>query len=622
MRDIHSADGRWEQRFSITSEERDITLLASNKSPDSNVMLDAQKKQTTISRVDDVPLARLNKADFQQFAQTSSILADSDQERLLWQLANILFNDEIEDDISAGVPPQLRSRFIHRIKKDRLSRLWEGIVREKHAHTLGKANSAEEQAIYLLCSHRVEEACNVLIASQNLHLATLIAQIGRDPTSRADMAKQIEMWQQHNVYSEMTEPIRALYELLAGNALRSEGKSGGALEDRASTFTLTERFELDWIQAFGLRLWYGVTDDEPIEAAVSKFLNDLGTGNEPAFPHPFRQESARGLSHSASDTLGRESPLWVLLKLYSMTLGAAKDIPVMEFPAALLPESVSGDKLSNRLSFQLYQLLATAVGQYDGFQIDTFYVDQMIFDYAWELTRSDQLDRALFVLLHLSRSEDRERAVKETLARFASRLPDQATPEGAPDTTWHYLTTELQIPEGWIWVAKALYARDTGDTTREVDCLVRGNNWNDAHATFCRIVGPTAVIERDYATLEKLVSGFGEAPERKVRGWTSGGGVYEDFLRLATAKSGKRDATRLNRLVNALVAMGNQISQGSGVEGLEERVAFKEMSRAIASWTAHEDSKVSLHISASRPTPSKDGLTHDILVGGRVLECA
>ncbi|RAQ42529.1 nucleoporin SONB [Aspergillus flavus] len=581
--DIHSADGRWEQRFSITSEERDITLLASNKTPESNVMLDAQKNQTTISRVDDVPLARLTKADFQQFAQTSSSLADSDQERLLWQLANILFNDDVEDDISAGVPPQLRPKFIHRIKKDRLSRLWEGIVRERHAHTLGKANSAEEQAIYLLCSHRVEEACNVLIASQNLHLATLIAQIGRDPTSRADMAKQIEMWRQHNVYSEMTEPIRAMYELLAGNALRSEGKSGGALEDRASTFTLTERFELDWIQAFGLRLWYGVTDDEPIEAAVSKFLNDLSTGNEPSFPHPFRQESAQELS--------LESPLWVLLKLYSMTLGAAKDIPAMEFPAALLPESVSGDKLSNRLSFQLYQLLATAVGQHDGFQIDTFRVDQMVCDYAWELSRSDQLDRALFVLLHLSRPGDRERAVKETLARFASRLPDQTTAEGAPDTTWHYLTTDLQIPEGWIWVAKALHARDTGDAAREVECLVRGKNWNDAHTTFCRIVGPTAVIERDYATLETLVSGFGEAPERKVRGWTNGGGVYEDFLRLATAKSGKRDPTRLNRLVNALVAMGSQISQGSGVEGLEERVAFKEMSRAIASWTAHEDSK-------------------------------
>ncbi|KAE8392086.1 nuclear protein 96-domain-containing protein [Aspergillus alliaceus] len=591
MGGVHSGDHRWEQKFSITSEERDIILLALNKAPDLNVMLDAQKKQTIISCVDDVPFARLAKADFQQFAQTSSSMAGSDQERLLWQLANILFNDDIEDDISAGVPPQLRAKFIHRIKKDRLSRLWEGVVRERHAHTLGKADSAEEQAIFLLCSHRVEEACNVLIASQNLHLATLIAQIGRDPTSRCDMAKQIEMWRQHNVYSEMTEPIRALYELLAGNALRSEGKSGGALEDRVSTFTLTERFGLDWIQAFGLRLWYGITDDEPIEAAVCKFLNDLNTGDEPAFPYPFHKESARETSHAVSDTLGQESPLWVLLKVYSMTLGAAKDIPAIDFPAALLPESVSGDKLSNRLSFQLYQLLTAAVGRHDGFKVDTFHVDQLVWDYAWELSCGDQLDRALFVLLHLSQAEDRERALKETIARFAARLPDQVNSEGAPDTTWQHLTRDLQIPEAWIWVAKALSARDAGDAPREVDCLVRGKNWNDAHATFCRIVGPTAVIERDYATLETLLSGFGDAPDRKVQGWANGGGVYEDFLRLATAKSGKRDATRLNRLVNALVAMGTQISQGSGVEGLEERVAFKEMSRAIASWTAHEDGK-------------------------------
>ncbi|KAJ6048437.1 uncharacterized protein N7446_011120 [Penicillium canescens] len=73
-----------------------------------------------------------------------------------------------------------------------------------------------------------------------------------------------------------------------------------------------------------------------------------------------------------------------------------------------------------------------------------------------------------------------------------------------------------------------------------------------------------------------------------MRGWASGGGVYEDFLRLVTAPSGRRDATRLNRLVNALVAMSDRI-EGSGMEGLEERVAFKEMSRAVTGWITHED---------------------------------
>ncbi|PLB55023.1 hypothetical protein P170DRAFT_421646 [Aspergillus steynii IBT 23096] len=583
------SDDRWQPQLSVTSEERDVVLLAFKNTAESSEMLDIQSKQSVVTRVDGIPFARLANADFRQFASASSSNTASDQERLVWQLSNILFNNEIEDDISAGVPAQHRAKYLPRIKKDRLSRLWERIIRERHAHTLGKANSAEERAVYLLCSHRVEEACNVLIASQNFHLATLLAQVGRDPTSRADMAKQVEMWRQHNVYSEMTEPIRALYELLAGNALHSEGKSGGALEDRLSSFTFTERFELDWYQAFGLRLWYAITDDEPLEVAVSKFFNDLNSGKESAFPYPSHQDNTQ-VPQTTTDVSGRESPLWVLLKLYSTTVGAS-NLPALELPAAFLPESVTGDKLSSRLSFQLHQLLAATIGHHESFKANAAQVDKLVQDYAWELSCSGELERVLFVLLHLSRQSDRERAVKETLARFASRLPEPSTPDGSPDATWQYLTQDLQLPEGWIWVAKALYARDVGDAAREVDCLVRGKNWNDAHATFCRIVGPTAVIERDYSTLETLVWGFGEAPERKVRGWATGGGIYDDFLHLVTAKHGKRDASRLNRLVNALVTMGEKIGQASGVEGLEERVAFKEMSRAVANWTAHEDGK-------------------------------
>ncbi|GFF98348.1 nucleoporin NUP145 [Aspergillus lentulus] len=582
---------RWEEKFSVTSEERDIKVMAFKKDSEPSGMVDAQRKQSHIQRVEGIPFARLAKADFGQFTQTSLSSTQSDQERLIWQLANILFNDEIEDDISAGVPPQLRPKYLQRIKKDRLGRLWESIVRERHAHDLDKIESSEERAVHLLCSHRVEEACKVLIASQNLHLATLVSQIGRDATTRSDMTRQIEMWRQHNVYSEMTEPVRALYELLAGNSLRSEGKSGGALEDRASTFSFTERFELDWFQAFGLRLWYGIADDEPIENAVLKFAKELRSGDESAFPYPASRLEGDVVSRAASDTLGRESPLWVLLKVYSGTTAATKssDLPAVEFPAALLPESLTGDKLSNRLPFQLYQLLTAVVGQHDSFKINALRADQLVWDYAWELSSSGELGQALFVLLHLSQASDRERAVKETLARFASSLPDPVTAEGTPDATWQYLTTELQLPEAWIWGAKALFARDSGDVAREVDCLIRGKNWTDAHSTFCRVVGPTAVIERDYATLEALISGFGEGPERKVQGWASGGGIYDDFLRLVTAKNGKRDPSRLSRLVNALVTMGETIGKGSGVEGLEARVAFKEMSRAVAGWTTRED---------------------------------
>jgi nuclear pore complex protein Nup98-Nup96 len=601
-------DLHWREKFSITSEGRDIALFASGRTAEPHEMLEVQRKQSTITRIDGIPFARLGHPDFDKFTKVPQS-AQSDQELVIWRLGNILFNDDIEDDISAGVPPQLRQKYLHRIKKDRLSRLWENIVRERNFHAVSKASSPEEHAIYLLCSHRVEEACGVLMASKNFHLATLISQIGRDPTTRRDMAQQVEMWRQHNVYSEMNEPIRALYELLAGNALRSEGKSGGALEDRASTFTFSERFELDWFQAFGLRLWYAISDDEPLEVAVSKFTEDLKSGQEPAFPSPSHLDKERGVRHTSNDTLGRESPLWVLLKTYSATLGAAKSpvVTTVELPAALLPESVSGDKLSNRLSFQLCHALSATLGRHERLEIDAAQMDQLVWDYAWELSASGNLGQTLFVLIHLSRAADRERALKEILARFAARLPEPLTPEGSPSPMWQQLTSDLEISESWIWMSKALYARDTGDAAREVDCLVRGKSWNDAHATFCRVVGPTAVIDHDYATLETLLSGFGESPQGKVRGWASGGGVYEDFLRLATAR-GSRNPQRLNRLVEALVTRGETIGRSGGVEGLEERVAFKEMSRVVAGWTAQEDAKVN---SPTSFTSSKEPHTNN-----------
>ncbi|KAJ5264411.1 hypothetical protein N7505_008332 [Penicillium chrysogenum] len=576
----------WKETFSIFSEERDIAVMAYNQSGEAKEMLDVQRLQSSIQRIDGTPLVRMAKVDLSQFPLSPSTRSQSEEERLVWQLLNILFNDDIEDDISAGVPPRLRQQFAHRIKKDRLTRLWEGIIREKHSQDLDLIRSPVERAVHLICSHRVEEACKTLIDSQNPHLATIVAQIGRDATSRADIANQIDVWRQNNILSEMSEPTRALYELVAGNALRSEGKSGGALEDRASSFGFTERFDLDWFQAFGLRLWYCTAEDEPIEVAVSKFLADLATGQEPAFPHPSHQASTRAVLQPGSDTLGRESPLWVLLKAFSATRGHGAQS--VDFPASLLPESVSGDRLSNRLSFQLHHVLAATVGQNQAIKIDQHQTDKLVWDFASELSAGGKLDQALFVLLHLSQANDRKRAVQETLARFAAQLPEPFAADGSSHPAWQYLLTELQLPEAWIWVAKALHARDIGDAAREVDCLIRGKHWNDAHATFCRIVGPSTIIEGDYRTLEALVSGFGDGPERKMRGWSSGGGVYEDFLRLVNAPSGRRDPIRLNRLVNALVAMGDRV-RGSSLEGLEERVAFKEMSRAVAGWITHED---------------------------------
>jgi nuclear pore complex protein Nup98-Nup96 len=558
--------------------------------------MDAQLQQSAIRLIDGVPFARIANIDFQQFIQLPAEPSMADFfETLTWQLTNILLNDELEDDISAGVPPQLRNKYIHRIKKDRLSRLWESILHERHAKYVDKIQNLEERAVVLLSCHRIEEACKTLVEGGNPHLATLVAQIGRDQTIRIDMQNQVESWRQHNVYSEMSEPIRALYELLAGNALRSEGKPSGALEDRASTFSMSERFDLDWFQAFGLRLWYSIADDEPIEDAVFKFHHDLIHENEPAFPKPWRVGESHGNPNDTSDVSKLESALWIILKLYAMiTSNKAADagLSKIEFPAALLPTAVSGNPLKHRPTFQLHQVITTIVGPHDSLIVDSARADQLVWDYCAELIAADQLEKSVFVALHLSRAIDRERLIKEILASFASKLPNQLNTNGDTNAVWLYLTNTLQLPEVWIWVAKALHARAIGDAVNEVYYLIRGKNWNEAHSTFCRTVGPRMIIQRDHGTLQKLVAGFGDSPERKVRGWTSGAGMYDDFLQLVQMKGARLDHSRLKKLVLALVEMGKKINRTSNTEALEERVALMEMSGIVSGWCLNDETNV------------------------------
>ena len=547
--------------------------------------------RSDVRLVDNVPFARLARADFRRLSATVDVNASgASLEKDLWQLMLLLFNDDIEDDITAGVPKDMHQKYHHRMRKDRLSRLWESMIRTKHAGNIAQIESPEERAIAYLCCHRVDDACKTLVESGNPHLATLISQIGRDAISRADMQAQVESWRTHNIYSEMSEPIRALYELTAGNCLRSDGKPSGFPEDRAMTFHLSERFSLDWLQAFGLRLWYGISDDDPLENAVSLFHHDLAHGEEPAFPIASTAEDAE---------LGRESPLWVVLKTYALAMNKEQqqlDIGSVTLPQAIMPGASSGSLLNNRLAFQLFHHLVCSVkGEVKGLVIDQYRAHQLAWDYAWELAVGGQFIQSLFVVIHLDDAKERERAIKTLLSHSSDLIPAPTQADGNPDQMWRVLVDELQIPSSWLWTFKAMYAHAGGDYAAEVDSLIHAKCWNEAHEIFAHIVAPKKVIESDYATLEALLAGFGDSPEKKIRGWANGGGVYEDFLHIATTKEGKRSQARLKRLVGALTTLGERVDK-SPQSSLEERVAFREISRFIAGCCAKEIANVSRSI--------------------------
>ena len=493
----------------------------------------------------------------------SSVQEDIHREKAVWDLASVLL-DQLAPDVFAGLPQDDPS-FDYRIRKDQFSQFWEQLCQSNARDAVSSAPNAEERAIAHLSAKKIVEACDALAQGKDFRLSILVAQIGGDEIMREDMGTQVREWRELNVLSEITEPIRALYELLAGNTCICEGKKG-PLEDRARTFALSDRFKLDWKRAFGLRLWYAIQATDPLEAAIQKFAEDLE-------PLPWFVEEKVPRDWEDPSSHSRQDLLWGLLLLYASTKGTCSAPPLAD---VVSPYNATGNPLSARLSFQLYHSLALRFPQTDSTK-----ADQLTWDFATQLEASGEWLWAIFAVLHLSDHQQRKIAIESLLAHHASSIHD-----AEHDT----LTKEFKIPPSWIWSAKALLARSREDPVTEVKHLIRANDLDEAHAVLCRTVAPKAIIEQDYTTLSTLLEGFEE--RSAIREWEIGGQIYEDFIWLAQVQMGEEEMDpddklqAIDNLLDCLPAM-----QGKEMDFVE-RVAVREMSRVVREMAVEARDKV------------------------------
>lgn len=487
---------------------------------------------------------------------------DNDHEMSVWELAAILF-DEQKPDVVAKESYLDLGAFEHRFRKDLLIDLWDKLCQAHAMRDVASASNAEERAIAHLSAHNIVEACDELIEGKDFRLSTLLAQIGGDRVMHEDIAAQINEWRDLNVLSEMTESIRTLYELLSGNACYCEGKKG-SFEDRAKSFVISEQFNLDWKRSFGLRLWYTIMSEEPIEAAVRKYSDELEE-HESRKPLPLFLEEGEDSIWKDKSSASREDVLWGLLKLYAFSKGTLAEPSIANI---VMPHNVSGNPLDTRLSFQLYHALSLRFHT-----SDRSTADQLAHDYAMQLESAGEWLWAIFILLHISDDEKRQHTIQTKLAYHASDIADADSDE------FKTLADEFKIPPAWIWEAKALHARSvTQDHVREVQYLIHAKNWDEAHQTLCHTVGPQVVIEQDYDTLKQLLQAFAVG-KIHIGEWTLGGQVYEDFLGLVQGGfEGQQRTNVLRRLLSALPAM---VQEFVGKSGLEETVAVREMSVVV-----------------------------------------
>ena len=515
-------------------------------------------------------MAKFQQTPFKNIA--SRIEPPSQYEQSVWELASILFDDQNPEDY--GVPAAHKATYDHRIRKDRLISFWKRQCQETAMKAVSAAPNAEERALAHLSANNVVEACDALVQGKDFRLATLVAQIGGDKIMRDDLTNQIEKWRDLNVLSEITEPIRALYSLLAGDTCVCEGKKGST-EDRAKTFVISERFNLDWKRAFGLRLFYAVLAEDTIEDAVLKYEHDLQS-DEGRKPVPWFVEGETETPWVDPNASQREDVLWGLLKIYAASKSA---LPTSSLVGVLALENVTGNPIDARLSFQLHHAITAHFPAIS----DPSKADYLAQTFAAQLNSAGEWYWALFSLLHLSSYRQRHLAVQSLLVQHAEAIPSDTKSE-----LFQTLTEVCKIPLAWIWEAKVLYARTVlQDHLQEVDFLVKAQDWKEAHEVFRRELGPSAVVEQDWDTLQSVLDNLKECKEQ-IAEWGLGGQVYDDYLSLIRGVNQEEKGELLLRLLDALPMM-----MRGGKRELKETVAVQEMSGLVGKEVLAMKEKVS-----------------------------
>ena len=554
----------------VSSEHREIRLGKFSNEYSASAL----REQIRITRVDrenkGVPAVQPTsvKSIKAFFHEQNARNPASTHEKLVWDLASALFDDvDVPTEMEGVVGAESR------LRRQRVSRFWQGLVDDAASRCVTMARSNEEKAIACLSGHRIPEACKHLVGVKNFRLATLVSTIGTNDNARLDMQEQIEQWRDNKCLSEFSEPIRALYALLAGEVHVCPGKDTGPVEERLSTFSMSEKFGLDWKQAFGLRLWYGILVKDDVAAAVSKFESDVKMGE--IKPRTWYDEQGIAPIWEDADKVKREDLLWGLLKLYAD--------PDTDLEAVLRPENSQLSPLDFRLTWQLGRALM-ATGRLSFGLKGNVKADAATMAFATQLVNEGSWMEGAFVLLHLSNPEARTKLLREHLARHAGLIG------GEQSETFSTLVKDLKIPAAWVWEAKALYMRAVEqEPAAEVQCLLKAGDFDDAHATFVRRVAPQGIIERDYQAIANLLVQFA-GHEGRISQWRQGGEVYRDFLKVVALRNrtGQINPHVVEKLLAGLPAMreiavgaGGQQQQG-GNEDMELNAAVMEMGTIVA----------------------------------------
>ncbi|KAH7345325.1 nuclear protein 96-domain-containing protein [Rhizoctonia solani] len=496
----------------LLSNQEDVEVQRSNK------LLDYQIKNSDVDLDDQgVPVATPN--DDIRFHHVADLFGPDDRshESSVWRLGAALF-DEINVRLAQGVAADIREQISAMRRRHALVKWLQLAVAPSVEFDLRELSgtSATNRAFLMLTGNQVARATEAVMDANEMHLATLISQIGGDAEFRNDIESQLAKWKEQKIDAHIGVWVRKIYALLAGIVGSVEGSKSRDPAEKCSDIVVAEG--LDWKRVYGLHLWFGGSFNSPAVEALESYeaaCSDASLATAP--PHPWYIEQPAAIDSEALQwsVPGESTPKDALFEIIKLAMDDTVPLDVALYPRAFGPSPVD-----YRISWHAYILLARVLQKRDVSDRSvvedgneepqlsySHKADVITSNYAFQLESLGLWWYSIFVLLHLQESDGRLIAIKGLLSRHVLELDEEKE---------EFLINQLCIPHDWIEEAKAVIFQYTNQSYQAFEFFVAAGQIKPAYDMALRDLAPEAAIRNDFDLLTAC------SPIKASRAWMIG----------------------------------------------------------------------------------------------------
>ncbi|GLV36712.1 Nucleoporin 98-96kD [Carabus blaptoides fortunei] len=413
----------------------------------------------------------------------------TDYHKQIWDLCVTLWGTINDDDLH---------KFDNRVIRRELFSTWLRNVVNKSVNDELDWTNKDFQSNILTCisGNRINEAAKLAVDNKNFNLSLFISQLPSNLSLRAYMEKQLELWNQSNVYYNIDTVLLKLFMIVAGKLFANYDNNSVCVHEG-----------MDWMRILAMHFWYVIEPAKPLSDAVNMYERTFTDNMHTAKPLP-------SYDCAEDDVYDLK---FQLLKFYSDNTHALIHV--------LNPFTHTNDALDYRLSWLLLQTL-TSLGHDD---ISNQAKQHMHISFAAQLEQMGLWHWAIFVLLFIDEADVKKTHIMNIIDRHVELYNESSNEYRVRE---RMLVKDFHIPSDWIDSSRATLALLKSKYKEAIYYSFYAKHWQDTHDIIMMHLIPDHYLCYDYDFLIKLLTPLTEHKDL-LANWDQTGGLMLDFAKLS-----------------------------------------------------------------------------------------